>query len=376
MVQATCQIKKRRILIIISIQQKGGITILKINKALAFISVFLVLLFAVSAISAADNASEVAVIADEDNSVDVLSAEDNVEIKNVVEDDADELGVADESEKVSFGSGNRTFSFGGNGTKFDFSNISITTSNGTKFDLSSLTNGTFTLGNGTSFNFSSLGNGTISFGNGSSLNLSSIFNSTGNGTFDLSSILNMFGGSKLTANTTDIEQIYSGDTIFKATILQSNKTVESGKDVIFTINNENYIERTDENGTATLKIDLKAGEYYIFTEYNNEILAKNLITIKKAKSAITAKTKTYKVKTKTKKYAITLKSKSGKAIKKAKVTLKIKGKTYKATTNNKGKATFKITKLTKTGKFSGKVKFAGNGYYKASSKSVTIKVKK
>lgn len=42
-------------------------------------------------------------------------------------------------------------------------------------------------------------------------------------------------------------------------------------------------------------------------------------------------------------------------MKKVKLTLKIKGKTYKATTNSKGKATFKITKLTKKGKHTGKI---------------------
>lgn len=42
-----------------------------------------------------------------------------------------------------------------------------------------------------------------------------------------------------------------------------------------------------------------------------------------------------------------LKNSKGKAIKKMRVTLKIKGKTFSAKTNSKGKATFKIKKLTK-----------------------------
>ena len=44
-------------------------------------------------------------------------------------------------------------------------------------------------------------------------------------------------------------------------------------------------------------------------EYNNEILAKNQITIKKAATKLTAGAKTFKAKTKTKKYTITLISK-------------------------------------------------------------------
>ena len=65
----------------------------------------------------------------------------------------------------------------------------------------------------------------------------------------------------------------------------------------------------------------------------------------------------------------------GKAIKNAKLTLKVNGKTYKATTNSKGKATFKITKLTKKGTQKATVKYAGNAYYNGISKNVSIKIK-
>ena len=51
-------------------------------------------------------------------------------------------------------------------------------------------------------------------------------------------------------------------------------------------------------------------------------------------------------------------------------------KTYKVKTNSKGKATFKITKLTKKGKFNAVIKFAGNSYYKMVTKTIRITVKK
>ena len=89
---------------------------------------------------------------------------------------------------------------------------------------------------------------------------------------------------------------------------------------------------------------------------------------------ITAKKKTFKAKTKVKKYAITLKS-GKKAVKKVKVTIKIGKKTYTAKTNAKGKATFKIKKLTKKGKYNAVIKFKGNSAYKASSKKVKITIK-
>ena len=57
--------------------------------------------------------------------------------------------------------------------------------------------------------------------------------------------------------------------------------------------------------------------------------------------------------------------------------VKIKGKKIiKAKTNAKGKATFKIKKLTKKGKYNAVVKFKGNKNYKASTKKVKITVKK
>ena len=100
------------------------------------------------------------------------------------------------------------------------------------------------------------------------------------------------------------------------------------------------------------------------------------VVVSKAKPKFTAKAKTFKVKVKTKKYTVTLKNNKGKVLKKVKLTLKVGKKTYKATTNSKGKATFKITKLTKKGKYTATVKFAGSKYYKALSKKVKITVKK
>ena len=75
------------------------------------------------------------------------------------------------------------------------------------------------------------------------------------------------------------------------------------------------------------------------------------------------------------KHTVTLKSKSGKAISKVKVTLKVKGKTYKATTTAKGKATFKITKLTKKGKHTATVKFTGNKYFTGKTVKAKITIK-
>ena len=107
---------------------------------------------------------------------------------------------------------------------------------------------------------------------------------------------------------------------------------------------------------------------------NQNTPAKQPAAQSKKATKITAKKKTFKKALKVKKYSITLKS--GKTpLKKVQVTIKIGKKTYKAKTNNKGKATFKIKKLTKKGKYKAVVKFKGNKNYKATSKKVKITVK-
>ena len=356
---------------------------MKIKQSLFLVFMVLISLCIISAASAADNASDVVEVTDdvtEVQSIDNVDEKLAVENDAVLEENADvndaQILAVDNSDKDTALS-DSGFTFGGsgsNGTKFDFSNITFNFGNGTTIDLGSLLNGTtISLGNGTTFNISSLLNSNMTFGNGTSFNISSIMNMTGNGTFDISAIMDMIGGKKVTFEAEDIKQTYSGPINFKIRVLESDKPV-SQQTVVFTVNNKDYVGRTDKDGYATLSIDLAAGTHYIYTEYNN-VIGKNKIEITKAASKLTAKKKTFKAKAKTKKYAITLKDNNGKAIKSAKVTLKVNGKTFTAKTNANGKATFKIKKLTKKGKYTAKVKFAGNGYYSASNASKKITVK-
>ena len=109
---------------------------------------------------------------------------------------------------------------------------------------------------------------------------------------------------------------------------------------------------------------------------NYEKSTKNVkVTVKKAKPKLTAKKKTFKKSVKVKKYSIVLKNNLKKAIKKAKVYLKVGKKTYKAKTNGKGKATFKIKKLTKKGKYKATVTYKGNACYNKVTKKVNIKIR-
>ena len=133
------------------------------------------------------------------------------------------------------------------------------------------------------------------------------------------------------------------------------------------------------NGTITVK-GLSAGKYtveIIFAGNENYTAssADSSITVKKASPKITAKAKTFKIEDKTKKYTVTLKNNKGKVMKNIKVTLKVNGVTYTAKTNSNGVATFKLTKLNRTGSFTAVIGYAGNNNYKKVTKKVKLTVK-
>ena len=169
---------------------------------------------------------------------------------------------------------------------------------------------------------------------------------------------------------------------YKFTLTDDRGNGLANENVVITFNGKTETVSTDSLGVVNYKlVATKAGTQKLTIKFDsdkNYVSSTLTATVKISKEAtkLTAKKKTFKAKIKTKKYAVTLKDSKGKAIKKVKLTLKVKGKTYKATTNAKGKATFKIKNLKKKGKYTAKVKFAGNNLYKASTKKVKITVKK
>ena len=164
----------------------------------------------------------------------------------------------------------------------------------------------------------------------------------------------------------------------------SFKNVADGTKVTFTLNGKKIGTSTIKNGAASIKLTAKilktakAGKKNMVIKIGNSNyspISKTVkITINKEKTKITAKAKTFKRTVKIKKYAITLKNSKNKAMKKAKVYLKVNGKTYTANTNSKGKAIFKITKLTKKGTYKATVQYKGNSYYYKVTKNIKIKI--
>lgn len=176
--------------------------------------------------------------------------------------------------------------------------------------------------------------------------------------------------SKIVASNVNV--VYSAGSYYTITVYGTNGELADGVNV--EVSGKISKSLTTTNGVVKFKVTQVPGTYKITISALGKSVSKT-ITVKKATPKMTAKAKTFKKSVKTKKYSITLKTNTNKVMKKAKLTLKVNGKTYSATTNAKGQATFKITKLTKKGKFTAVVKFAGNKYYNAKTVNAKITVK-
>lgn len=176
--------------------------------------------------------------------------------------------------------------------------------------------------------------------------------------------------------------MYAGDSGVLKVTLKSNGTAVANQTVTVSIDGVNKaVLTTDANGTATTTLKYASAAtkyaYVTYIDSTGKYLAAqkvSKVTINKKATTITAPAKTFKVKA-TKKVAITLKS--GKTLLSGKkVTITVNGKTFYAKTNSKGVATITV-KLTKVGTFKYTAKFAGDGAYKAVSKTTgKIVVKK
>ena len=173
---------------------------------------------------------------------------------------------------------------------------------------------------------------------------------------------------------------------YAVTLKDSNGILIKGKTVTFILNGKNIgTATTDAKGVATIQLTAKilkaakAGSKKLlikFVRADKKSVEKTVkIKINKEKTKISAKKKTFKRTLKVKKYAIVLKDSKGKAVKKMWVSIKIGKKTFKAKTNAKGKAVFKIKKITKKATYKAKITFKGSANYNKVIKTVKIKIK-
>ena len=175
--------------------------------------------------------------------------------------------------------------------------------------------------------------------------------------------------------------------MFYAILKDSDGNVLANKTVQIAVNGPIYNVTTDDEGRAGLQVNLANANTYTYAlsfqgddEYNSAPIASSKLTVTKKKTTLKAANKVFKAKIKTKKISVTLKTVKNQYDKKTylksgkKVTLKVNGKTYTAKINKKGVAKFTI-KITKKGKYTAKIKFAGDKTYKASSKTIKIRIK-
>ncbi len=163
--------------------------------------------------------------------------------------------------------------------------------------------------------------------------------------------------------------------------LKDSQGVVSGKKVTVKVGSISKTLETNSKGKISIDISTLAPKSYKATinsaadgVYKAASKSNVNVVVKKAKTKITAKTVKAKVNAKVKNVVAVVKFNSKKLLKGKLVTLKIKGKTYKVKTNKKGKAVFKVKNLNKKGTFVGTIKFAGDKYFKGTSKKVNVVV--
>ena len=147
----------------------------------------------------------------------------------------------------------------------------------------------------------------------------------------------------ITLENDNIEMYYKDGTSLKAFLKDQNDKALKNKSICFEINGVRYLRNTDENGSASIKLNLNPGTYDIVTFYTGSLsTAGNLthanITIL---PTITGNdiTKLYRNKTQ---YHVNITDNNGQPLANQSVKLNVNGVFYNRTTNENGTATLNI----------------------------------
>ena len=150
----------------------------------------------------------------------------------------------------------------------------------------------------------------------------------------------------------------------------------ANKKITIKIGSTKYTRTTDSNGRARVYVKKLPGKYKVKLYYKGNAIysavskSYTLKVVKKA-TAFTVKNTTV---VKGKYLYVYLKDANGKALKNKKVTIRLNGKKYVKTTNSNGRVSLKVS--LKAGSYKVKLYYSGSKYYKAKSKSLTMKVVK
>ena len=142
-------------------------------------------------------------------------------------------------------------------------------------------------------------------------------------------------------NTDELADIYDGSQ-FKLTFYDENGNPLANKEVIFTINGNDYYVNTSFDGVAVLKLSLSAGTYSvnIIHPVTQEVFTATVSVVYKLSADNVNVDYSY-----SKNFKVTLLDKNSNPISDASITITINGKTYNLKTNSKGVATYKINGL-------------------------------
>ena len=131
--------------------------------------------------------------------------------------------------------------------------------------------------------------------------------------------------------TNDIEMYYKDGTRFIANVHDEDMNPQNNTKVTFNLNDINYSRKSNENGQASIAINLNSGKYRITTTVN-EVSVNNTINIK---STIQGSDVVKMYRNSTQYYAKFLDD-NGNALKNTKITYNINGVFYTRTTNESG----------------------------------------
>ena len=182
--------------------------------------------------------------------------------------------------------------------------------------------------------------------------------------------------------TTSINYILDGrkGEYFNVTLKDFAGRTLAYKHIKFGFNGKIYNKTTDENGKASLQINLARSTTYTFAicflsddeYYANFTVAK--ITVNKQTPKLATSNLSYKSSAKTKTITASLKTSRGNPLVNKQISFTVNGKTYTAKTDSNGIAKVNVSlSVKKTYSFT--VKYAGDDTYKAVSKSAKLIIK-
>ncbi|MBP5788387.1 MAG: Ig-like domain repeat protein [Kiritimatiellae bacterium] len=168
---------------------------------------------------------------------------------------------------------------------------------------------------------------------------------------------------------------------YTVTLRTQNEVLE--KEILtFKINGKRYAKKTNAKGRAILRLPgLKTGVAHKITVLYagrggykaSQKTAKVTIIATKLLPNLAADNMTYSIDAANRRYTATLKAPNGQVLQNETVTFTINGQTYSKKTNVQGHAVISIPNLAE-GVHSMVVRFPGNTYYKAASKTVEITI--